>query len=90
MVQQMAMERPKPRIVGVEGDHDPAPGWHQHGVAHRAGEPVEIAHYGEALTVTKGEPTVRPIRKRPQRREVTQPDGRAPARRHPPGVVGPT
>jgi alpha,alpha-trehalose phosphorylase len=54
------------------------------------GEPVEIAHYGEPLTVTKGEPTVRPIRKRPQRREVTQPDGRAPARRQPPGVAGPT
>src|ERR1700732_1543072 len=42
MVQQMAMERPKPRIVGVEGDHDPAPGWHQHGVAPRAGEPPAV------------------------------------------------
>jgi hypothetical protein len=38
----MAMERPKPRIVGVEGDHDPAPGWHQHGVAHRAGKPPAV------------------------------------------------
>ena len=32
------MQRPKPRIVGVECDHHPMPGRHQDCVAHSAGK----------------------------------------------------
>src|SRR5215472_2446980 len=42
VIEQVAMERPKPGIVGVEGDHDPAPRRHQHGVAHRAGKALAV------------------------------------------------
>src|SRR6516162_4017835 len=42
VVEQMAMQRPKPGIVGVEGDHDPAPRRDQHRVAHRAGKALAV------------------------------------------------
>src|SRR6516225_10319639 len=42
VVEQMAMDCPKPGGVGVEGDHDPAPRRHQHGVAHRAGKALAV------------------------------------------------
>src|SRR5262249_58176356 len=42
VVEQMAMDCPKPGIIGVEGDHDPAAGWDQHGVAHRAGKALAV------------------------------------------------
>ncbi len=38
----MAMKRPKPGIVGIEGDDDPAAGRDQHGVAHRAGKALAV------------------------------------------------
>jgi alpha,alpha-trehalose phosphorylase len=53
-----------------------------------AGEAVEISHYGESLTVSKGEPTVRAVPKRRARREPTQPHGRAPTHRLPIGAGG--
>jgi alpha,alpha-trehalose phosphorylase len=52
------------------------------------GEAVEISHYGEPLTVSKGEPTVRAVPKRRARREPTQPHGRAPTHRLPIGAGG--
>ena len=52
------------------------------------GEALEISHYGQPLTVSKGEPTVRPVPKRRARREPTQPHGRAPAHRSTTGAVG--
>jgi alpha,alpha-trehalose phosphorylase len=52
------------------------------------GEAVEISHYGEPLTVSKGEPTVRAVPKRRARREPTQPHGRAPSHRLPTGAGG--
>jgi hypothetical protein len=36
------MERSPAGIVGVEGDHDPAPGRDQHRVAHRAGKAHDV------------------------------------------------
>src|SRR4029077_18195782 len=41
-VEQVAVERPKPRVVGIEGDHDPAAGRDQHRVAHRAGKALAV------------------------------------------------
>src|SRR5215831_13884450 len=42
VVEQMAMEGPKPGIVGIEGDDDSALGRDQHGVAHRAGKALAV------------------------------------------------
>src|SRR5262249_16367102 len=42
VVEQMAMDCPKPGIISVEGDHNPAPRRHQHGVAHRAGKALAV------------------------------------------------
>jgi alpha,alpha-trehalose phosphorylase len=50
-----------------------------------AGEPMEVHHEGEAVTVTVGESMVRPNRTAPRSDPPTQPIGREP-RRHRPGT----
>jgi len=45
------------------------------------GEPLEIVHHGEQLTVSAGEPQERPIPARDARTRPRQPRGREPARR---------
>lgn len=47
------------------------------------GEPLEIGHDGETLTVTVDEPAIRPLGRPPAREAPAQPPGRAPARRAP-------
>jgi alpha,alpha-trehalose phosphorylase len=44
------------------------------------GEPLEIAHYGERLTITGTEPATKPIPHVPERAAPSQPRGRAPRR----------
>jgi len=51
----------------------------------RTGAPIELSHHGERLTVTAAAPVTRPIPPVPVHPTATQPPGRAPARRHPPG-----
>jgi alpha,alpha-trehalose phosphorylase len=46
-----------------------------------SGEPLEVAHYNEALTVSPGEGVTRDVPALPTREEPAQPPGRAPARR---------
>ncbi|HEU4656630.1 MAG TPA: glycosyl hydrolase family 65 protein [Capillimicrobium sp.] len=52
------------------------------------GEPLEIEHYGERLTVVPGEPVTRPIPEAPDVGPISQPPGREPRvrrdREHPP------
>jgi alpha,alpha-trehalose phosphorylase len=48
------------------------------------GEPFEILHYGEPVLVTSDEVT-RPLPSLPRRPRPSQPPGREPARRRPPG-----
>jgi alpha,alpha-trehalose phosphorylase len=45
------------------------------------GGPLQIAHHGEAVHVTAGQPVTRTIPVAPAREVPTQPPGRAPARR---------
>jgi len=45
------------------------------------GEPLEVLHDREALTVSTGAAVVRPTQSLPGLKEPTQPDGRAPRRR---------
>jgi alpha,alpha-trehalose phosphorylase len=45
------------------------------------GDPLEITHHGEAVTVTPGDALVRPIPPAPDLRTPTQPPGRTPPRR---------
>ncbi len=47
------------------------------------GDPIEITHHGQRVTVGVGEPTVLPIPAPPVRRPPTQPRGRAPGRHSP-------
>jgi alpha,alpha-trehalose phosphorylase len=47
------------------------------------GEPLEIVHHGEPLTVSRGEPQERPIPPPEPRPRPRQPRGREPARREP-------
>ncbi len=49
----------------------------------RVGEPIEIHHYAEGLTLEKDQPAVRPIPKVRERPAPQQPPGRAPERRTP-------
>ena len=49
------------------------------------GEPLEIGHHGEQLTVADGQPQVRAIPPAPAREAPTQPAGRAPDRGGRPG-----
>ena len=46
-----------------------------------AGDPLELRHHGEQLTVRSGTPVTRPIPPAPARPAPRQPPGRAPARR---------
>ena len=48
-----------------------------------AGEPLELTHHGERVTVTAKRPLARPIPRPPARDAPHQPPGRAPARRRP-------
>jgi alpha,alpha-trehalose phosphorylase len=50
-----------------------------------AGEPLDIAHHGETITVTKDRPVTRPIPRPVRRDPPQQPPGRAPFRRSPNG-----
>jgi alpha,alpha-trehalose phosphorylase len=50
----------------------------------REGEPLELQHDGERVTVAADAPVTRPIVKPPMRPEPTQPYGRRPIRRHRP------
>jgi alpha,alpha-trehalose phosphorylase len=47
------------------------------------GDPLQLAHHGEMLSISLGAPVTRPIPPRPRRRRPKQPAGREPARRHP-------
>ena len=47
------------------------------------GEPLQIVHHGEELTVSVGNPQTRPILPPPPRPRPRQPPGREPARRKP-------
>jgi hypothetical protein len=42
VIEKMAVESPKPRIVGIEGRHDTPSRRHQHCVSHRAGKPLAV------------------------------------------------
>jgi alpha,alpha-trehalose phosphorylase len=47
------------------------------------GEPIGIAHHGEAITASLDEPIVRPIPPAPTPASTAQPPGREPLRRRP-------
>jgi alpha,alpha-trehalose phosphorylase len=47
------------------------------------GNPLEILHHGEKVTVAAGQPQVRPIKPMPARPRPSQPPGREPVRRTP-------
>ena len=47
----------------------------------RAGEPLEIEHHGEPITLTDGRPVTAPVVLPPARERPVQPAGREPARR---------
>ncbi len=66
------------RQVEVEVQHDQA--------EYRllAGEPLEITHHGDVVTIATDRPARRPIPPPPVLEPPTQPPGRAPARRRPP------
>jgi alpha,alpha-trehalose phosphorylase len=53
------------------------------------GEPLEIKHHDESLTISPGEPVAQPIPSAPPRDPPSQPPGRAPTRRRAPETVGP-
>jgi alpha,alpha-trehalose phosphorylase len=53
------------------------------------GDPLEIMHHDEAVTVAPGDPETRPIPSAPLRDPPSQPPGRAPTRRRPSGTVAP-
>ena len=46
------------------------------------GQPLELVHHGDALTVARGEPETRPVPPAPRRTPPEQPPGRSPPRRH--------
>lgn len=48
-----------------------------------AGDPLEVVHHGERITVGAGAPVTRPIPPAPRHPAPTQPAGRAPVRRSP-------
>jgi alpha,alpha-trehalose phosphorylase len=49
------------------------------------GDPLEITHYGEPLTISGDKATKKPIPELPQREAPSQPPGRAPGRARPSG-----
>ena len=46
------------------------------------GEPLDLVHHGESLTVSTGSPQTRPVPPAPRLPPAEQPAGRAPPRRH--------
>jgi alpha,alpha-trehalose phosphorylase len=48
------------------------------------GDPLEILHHGERVTLNRSRPLTRSIPPAPTLEPPTQPPGRAPARRRPP------
>jgi alpha,alpha-trehalose phosphorylase len=46
------------------------------------GEPLELTHHGDSLTVTPSAPEARPIPPTPERARLEHPPGRGPPRRH--------
>jgi alpha,alpha-trehalose phosphorylase len=48
-----------------------------------SGDPLEISHHGDQVTITPGEPVTLEIPPAPRREPPQQPPGRAPARRRP-------
>lgn len=48
-----------------------------------AGEPIELSHHGEPLTIAADSPQTRPIVRARSRTTPQQPAGRAPRRRRP-------
>jgi alpha,alpha-trehalose phosphorylase len=67
----------KGRRIRVEIDHEQAR------YSLLQGDPLDIAHHGDNVTLTPDEPVTRPIPKPPSRETPAQPPGRAPARRRP-------
>ena len=55
----------------------------------RLGEPLDVAHHGEQITVTRERPITRPIPPLAAREAPRQPPGRTPARRERPPVARP-
>jgi alpha,alpha-trehalose phosphorylase len=53
------------------------------------GDPLEILHHGQPVTLSAGKPHVRPIPAAPSRPRPSQPPGREPAHRPPTGNAGP-
>ncbi|MGD0981975.1 MAG: glycosyl hydrolase family 65 protein, partial [Solirubrobacteraceae bacterium] len=51
-----------------------------------AGSALEIVHHGDRVTVEPQRPLIRPIAAPPARQSPSQPPGRAPERRRPPGL----
>jgi alpha,alpha-trehalose phosphorylase len=49
------------------------------------GDPLQISHHGDPVTMAPGEPVTREIPQAPRREPPRQPPGRAPARRRPAG-----
>jgi alpha,alpha-trehalose phosphorylase len=47
-----------------------------------SGEPVELAHHGDAFTLARDAPTTLPVPPAPEREPPPQPPGRAPRPRH--------
>ncbi len=47
------------------------------------GQPLQIVHYGDKLTLSAGKPETRPFQAMPSRPRPSQPAGREPARRRP-------
>ena len=65
------------RRIRVEMDHEQARYFLL------GGAPLDVAHHGDNVTLTPGEPVTRPIPKPLSREAPSQPPGRAPARRRP-------
>jgi alpha,alpha-trehalose phosphorylase len=62
------------RCLRVEVDHENAT------YALLYGDPLEVSHHGEPVTVRVGALVVRPVVSAPPRERPVQPPGRAPAR----------
>jgi alpha,alpha-trehalose phosphorylase len=65
------------RRIRVEVDHR-----HAHYTLLQ-GDPLDVAHHGDTVTLVPDEPVTRPIPRPPSRKAPAQPPGRAPTRRQP-------
>jgi alpha,alpha-trehalose phosphorylase len=65
------------RRIRVEIDHEQAR------YSLLQGDPLDVTHHGDNVTLTPDQPVTRPIPKPPSREAPAQPPGRAPARRRP-------